>query len=127
MNEYRNESSIEVNGVTYTLRPSFAAMAKIESQISKFNEKKTTVVQLLMNAESQGLSAMECKIILKALSDAAKDPIPDSELEEYIFNNYQKTIEVIFTEALPRMVLGSEEYNKISKSIQKEDEQSSKK
>lgn len=113
MNKYRNESTIEINGTEYTLRPTFHAIASIETALTRNYGKKVSIISLLSTLETDALSFYEVYVIVEQLLKASGEKVSKSELEEAIAEDFQYFFDRVVTVVLPSMVLGGKKYSEI--------------
>lgn len=107
-NAYKNESVVEVDGVDHVLRPTFAALIKMETATGK------CLQDLLDDALAQKLMIAEVSAIIAILSEEGGNPIDQEALQQYFMANGTGSVsQLLAYEVLPRIVYGGEAYNKI--------------
>lgn len=113
MNEIRNESEIQIGNYTYKLRPTFEAMARIETRISQVYGKRLGFLGILNSVYEIGIPIMEAKIMIEELSNAADDPIPEEDfINHYLEYKYYVDL-LLSTVVIPKMAYGGVRYKEL--------------
>lgn len=108
-NKYRNESTLVVDEEEYCLRPTFDALARIETSIST-----GSIEILLQETLKDKLSIGDASVVLSVLAEAGGNPIDKEALESYFLENGTGWVRVFLAnEVLPKIVYGGKAYEDI--------------